>query len=462
MSLRTHILTWHGLLLTCVLAAFGITAHRLHWDGELDRVDHGLDEPLALLHRSLHGQSGRGGSPPRDGSSPPKRFELPEALVRSFEARGLQYGVWNRSGTLLARSDGIPGDMGMPSVSGQAPFVIQRRLREGLREAYLITPPGECFLVAVSVREELAAATRLGWWLLALGAGVLVAGLLVDAWILRRAIRPVEEIISAAERITAGNLSTRIEAKSGAAELGRLAKVLNDAFNSVERVITQQSRFTADAAHELRTPVSILMVEAQSALEREREDVQYRETISTVLRTAQRMSGLIESLLDLAMLDSASTTSRESCDLALISREVVNQHRTCAAAHQITVEQNLSGAPCSGDVARLTQVITNLLMNAIQHNEPGGHVKIQTGMDDGAALLRVENTGPGIPGEDMPHVFERFYRADASRSRRTGGSGLGLAICKSIADAHGAALTLGSTPSGGTWVCLRLPGSSGI
>ncbi|MBE2282191.1 MAG: HAMP domain-containing protein [Prosthecobacter sp.] len=452
-SLRMRILLWHGLLLACVLAAFGITAHRLHWNGELVRLDRALDEPLSALHRSMHFQNAREGNPPGPRSTPPQEYALPAELAESFETRGIEFSVWSRTGRLLAHSAEMPEAMARPPVEGAVPFVIQRRSREHRREAFLTTPPGECFLAAVSMVNEQQAAARLGWWLLALGAAVLGAGLLVDAWILRRAIQPVEEIIGAAERISRGKLSTRIETRADSAELARLTKVLNETFASLDRAFTQQARFSADVAHELRTPVSVLIAEAQGALERERGGAEYRETISTTLRSARRMSGLIESLLELAQIESGGDLTRSRCDLAVLASEALESLRGMAATHQVTFEMKLEKSPCEANAAQITQIIANLLINAIQHNERAGHARIETGQEDGRAFLRIENSGPGIPAADLPHVFERFYRADTSRSRRTGGVGLGLAICKAIADTHGATL---SVESGGGLTCFKL------
>lgn len=455
-SLRTRILLWHGLLLACVLAAFGITAHRLHWEGELVRLDLELDEPLSVLHRSMHSKNAREGNPPGPRSNPPDSYDLPTDVTESFAMRGIQYCVWSRTGKLLAQSAKMPESMPMPSMTGVVPFVVQRSNREAMREAYLITPPGECFLATVSMENEIRVAAQLGWWLLALGAGVLGAGLVVDAWILKRAIHPVEEIIGAAERISQGKLSTRIETKADSRELARLTKVLNETFASIDRTFAQQSQFSADVAHELRTPVSVLIAEAQSALERERSPEEYRETIAATWRSARRMSGLIESLLDLARIESEDESQRCECDLAAVSAEVVESLRGMAVDRSITLKTDLQPASCKANPAQLAQVIANLVVNAILHNMQDGRATIMTGTTDGVAFACVENTGPGIPSEDLSHVFERFYRTDASRSRKTGGVGLGLAICKAIAEAHGATLTLASQPGVTTRICLRL------
>lgn len=459
-SIRTRILLWHGLLLACILTAFGVTAHRLYWENELARLDRELDEPVSLLHRSMHAQNMR--THPTEtlrlrDMPPPEDFTLSAEAAPQFASHHWLFAVWTRHGKLLAKSDALAQTLGMPPVSGLVPFVTQRRSAGVMREAFIATPSGECLLAAVAMESELRAASRLGWWLLALGAGVLGAGLLVDAWILRRAIQPVEDIISAAERISRGNLGTRIESNATSAELDRLTNVLNTTFASLDRAFTQQARFSADVAHELRTPVSVLITEAQTALERERSGEEYRDTISTTLRSARRMGGLIESLLALAQIQSGADAQRGACDLAALTADVIGSLRTTADAHGIELRSSLAAAACQGNADHISQIITNLTINAIQHNQRGGHVFIETLSDGGRAVFRVENSGPGIPPDDLPHVFERFYRADASRSRKTGGVGLGLAICKAIADAHGATLEVASSPGIGCTFTLRMP-----
>jgi signal transduction histidine kinase len=209
-------------------------------------------------------------------------------------------------------------------------------------------------------------------------------------------------------------------------------------------------------AHELRTPVSVLIAEAQGIVERERDSDHYRKTISTTLRSAKRISGPIESLLDLAQIESGADVSRSTCDLVSLSAEVLQSLQDMAEARGIIVDQKLEKVSCEGNAAQITQIITNLLFNAIQHDEPSGHVRIETGHADNIAFISIENTGPGIPVPDLPHVFERFYCTDSARNRKTGGVGLGLAISKSIADAHGAEL-IAESSAGVTRFVLRMP-----
>ena len=164
LSIRSRILLWHGLLLATILTAFGVTAHRLQWESELARIDRTLDEPLSLLHRALQMQNKRPGERPGLTVPPPRSYVLLADTAAQFAARGLEYIGWGRSGEPLVRSGGMPKALARPAVEGLVPFVIQRRSREQMREAYLIVPPGECFLAAVSMRSELHASARLGWW----------------------------------------------------------------------------------------------------------------------------------------------------------------------------------------------------------------------------------------------------------------------------------------------------------
>ncbi|MEQ1749692.1 MAG: ATP-binding protein [Prosthecobacter sp.] len=460
-SIRTRILLWHGVMLACILTAFGITAHRLNWENELARLDRTLDEPVSLLHRSLRAQNSRARpnqDARRDALTPPEFFALPTEAAAQFESHEWHYAVWTRQGRLLIKSANLPQPDDMPNCDGLVPFVTQRRSVGTLREAYIVTVAGDCLLAAVSLSESVHSATRFGWRMFAIGSVVLGIGLLVDAWILRRAIRPVEEIITAAEHISHGDLSARIETHHAGAELGRLTNVLNSTFASLDEAFTQQKRFSADVAHELRTPVSVLITESQITLERERSGDDYRETIATCHRSAKRMGGLIESLLNLAQIQSGTQGQRATCDLASLTRDVIESLHSTADTQGIELRTALAQATCEGNAEQLTQIITNLISNAIQHNQRGGHAIIETYIENEHTILRVQNSGPIIQEEDLPHIFERFYRTDTSRSRKTGGAGLGLAISKAIADAHGAKLTVTSSASEGTIFALSLRG----
>jgi heavy metal sensor kinase len=330
-------------------------------------------------------------------------------------------------------------------------------MRGNLRETFLFAAPVDCVLVGRSIGVEQSELKRLAALLGIVGLAVLAAGLLGGWWLATRAIRPVEDISATATRIAAGDLSQRIPTAATDDELGRLADVLNTTFARLEAAFAQQTQFTADAAHELRTPVSVMLTQVQSALTRERSGAEYRETLEACERAAQRMRRLIESLLELARLDAGQEPLRsEACALATIATESVEFLRPVANSRHLEFRLHLETANCPGDAERLGQVVTNLLNNAIEYNDEGGTVEVATQARNGRAVLVVRNTGPGIPAEDLPHVFERFRRADKSRTA-SAHAGLGLAICEAIVQGHGGSIEVTSTAENGTTFTVTLP-----
>jgi heavy metal sensor kinase len=324
---------------------------------------------------------------------------------------------------------------------------------------FFYTPPGERFLVGRDISDELAGMRRFAWLLASAGAVVSLLGLAGGWWVSTRALSPIAAISAAAAKISTGDLAQRIQTADTSSELGNLARVLNDTFARLQASFERQAQFTADASHELRTPVSVVLTQTQSALARERPAAEYRESLAACQRAAQRMRRLTESLLTLARLDSGeATTTREPCDLDRLACEAAELLRPIAEEQRVTLEFESTPTRCEGNAEQLGQVVTNLVSNAIGYNRPGGSVRVKVAAESGAAVLTVTDTGQGIAPEDLPHVFERFYRADNSRNRRTGGgAGLGLAICKAIADAHHATLEVASTQGQGSTFALRIP-----
>jgi heavy metal sensor kinase len=331
-------------------------------------------------------------------------------------------------------------------------------MRGTLRELFRYTPPGECLLVGKDIDRELAELRRFAGLLLGAGGSVLVLGLAGGWWLSTRAIRPINDISATASKISSGDLSLRIPAADTDNELGQLAAVLNSTFARLEAAFQQQARFTADAAHELRTPVSVMLTQTQSALTRDRQAAEYREAVEACQRAAQRMRGLIESLLELAWLDAGREPMKLApFDLAQTATECVDIVRPLAAERGITMHTDLPCTECLGDSERVALVITNLLTNAIYYNKDRGEIRISVRREGGAVTLTVADTGQGIAAKDLPHVFERFWRADPSRSRANGRTGLGLAISKSIVEAHGGSIDAVSELGKGSLFTVRLP-----
>jgi heavy metal sensor kinase len=316
--------------------------------------------------------------------------------------------------------------------------------------------PGYVILVGRYIAPELEALHYYLLKQLGLGALILSLGLSFGWSVTDRAIKPIENISATAVKISAGDLSQRINVAEAESELGQLVSVLNSTFARLETAFAQQQQFTSDAAHELRTPVSVMLTQTQTALNRERSAAEYRETLEACQRASQRMRKLIESLLELARLDAGQEQmKRLKFDLSQAARNCIELIRPLADERSIKIHCELSPLECVGDSERIAQVITNLLTNAIQYNQAGGEMRLLVQSQNGMTMLAVSNTGRGIPAEDLPHIFERFYRADQSRT--SGNTGLGLAISKAIVEAHGGTIEVSSKPNVGTTFTVRLP-----
>jgi heavy metal sensor kinase len=316
-------------------------------------------------------------------------------------------------------------------------------------------------LVGRSIAEELAGLRRLAWELAGAGGVVLLLGLTGGWWVATRAIRPIEDISATAVKIAAGDLSQRISAADTDSELGRLAAVLNSTFARLDAAFAQQRQFTSDAAHELRTPITVMLAQTQTVLNRERGAAEYRATVETCQRAAQRMRKLTEALLELARLDAGQETlKRVPFDLSKTVSDCGELMAPLADARRLKIHCAVPALPCVGDPERMGQVITNLLGNAIEYSQESGEVRITGERQSGAVILSVSDSGPGIAAEDLPRIFERFYRADKARSGNGGHTGLGLAISKAIVEAHGGSLEAASRPGAGATFTVRLPGQT--
>lgn len=445
-SIRWRLQLWYGALLVTVLCGFGFTAYHLEKGRRYRLIDEGLHSRLSLLVDAFRAGPERSGERKR----PPELHLAPAQSALFGGPEGYYYAIWMQGSQPTGTSPNAPAAIPKPGSREGQP-----RLRGEYRETFLFAAPVNCVLVGRSTAAEEAELRTFGGALIAIGLAVLAAGLVGGWWLVTRALQPVQRIGIAAGRIAEGDLSQRIETSESRSELGELASVLNSTFARLETLFAQQANFTADAAHELRTPVTVILTQTQSALTRERPAEEYRETIEACQRAAQRMRRLIESLMQLARLDAGEEPLHlEKCDLAKIAQESLELVRPLAADRAIRIEEELSPAICRGDAERLAQVVTNLLSNAIEYNHQGGGIRISTDCQDGVAVLKVHNTGEGIDAADLLHVFDRFHRGDKSRTS-TGHSGLGLAIVQAIVRAHGGAIEVESEPELGTTFTAR-------
>ncbi|MGH7969924.1 MAG: HAMP domain-containing sensor histidine kinase, partial [Limisphaerales bacterium] len=494
-SIRWRLQAWHSLLLVLVLGGFGVVAYNVARDNQQRRIDQELDQRLGALLRPPPPPAQPPERPPSEPPEP-RPFHHPDdsefltrlrsAIVTSDTFASNQTNtwyciLWQRDGSVLARSADAPLDVPDPEPASNSrpmptdergaqngssankpapgpPQPLRVRTREGMREMFRCLPNGECLLVGRSLAPDLAAMRRLGLWLVCAGGGVLVLGLVGGWWVAGRAIRPIQDISATALKIAAGDLSQRINAADTESELGRLAAVLNSTFARLEAAFAQQARFTADASHELRTPVAVVLNQTQSTLARSRSVEEYREALQACQRAAQRMRKLTESLLQLARLDAGQEPFRtQPFELSAVVEETLALLQPLAAEAQVELHSAVVQGECTGDRERIAQVLLNLVANAIQFNHPGGCVRVSTGTDSAGAWFSVEDTGCGIPDLELPRIFERFYRADKARSGGRGSSGLGLAITKAIVDTHNGTIKVSSTVGKGSTFTVTLP-----
>jgi signal transduction histidine kinase len=287
--------------------------------------------------------------------------------------------------------------------------------------------------------------------------------------LLRRGLRPLEELSVAAAAITPQRWQFRAPpSASDTKELGVLATALDSAMLRLERSHRQQQAFVHDAAHELKTAVTIVKSSLQLLASRHRTAEQYAAGLETCLVDCGRMEDLVQRMLTLARFEqpgSKSGESSETTDLSDRVREVCTQMETLAELRRLRLSVEISSPALVRLPAEACDtLLTNLIMNSLQHTPEGGIVWVRVRAVGSTAVLEIEDTGIGIATQELPHLFERFYRGDASRSRRTGGTGLGLAICKAITESCGGSIGVHSEAGSGTRVTVKLPlvASSGI
>ncbi len=381
--------------------------------------------------------------------------------------------VWHADGRSLLRSQYMTSDLPLDSAhlerSAEGELVWTQGAFEGAPVRLLYYPlerfgaahERHVLQIAAPTGSRDALVLRVGVFLLFVSLGVTGVTFAGAWWLAGRAIHPVHEVIDQAEEIEATSLDRRIRAYAETHEYRRLVDVINGMLGRIQGAFETQRRFTADASHELRSPLTAMRGELELALRREREPEEYRRVLGSTLEEVVRLSRMAEDLLLLARSDSGAIRAhREPVDIVGVADSVVERLRGQAASKGLSLEVEHEGETTAEvDPVLLRQVVWNLVDNAIKFTPPGGEVRVAVGAVDGNVCLAVEDSGPGFPGEPTEEIFVRFYRGDRARTHTEEGSGtgLGLAIVKAVAEAHGGSASAENGVDGGARVDVRFP-----
>jgi heavy metal sensor kinase len=440
-SLRARLLAWYAVVLAAVLITFATLVVWSSWRASV----RDLDARLSTMASQLAGVVV---PDPSGGYEVNLADESLAALGVSDE--GPYYAIWGRDQELIDRSD--------LRIGAAFPGGPQTRTRNGQREVLVQGDDNTIVLVGQSLDQVRSDRWAMIVTLTVAGGAALVLASIGGWFLVGRALAPVGRIAQTAEAMSESNLGLRIDIERTEDELGSVAAALNRAFDRLQEAFERQTRFTADASHELRTPLASLMAEIEWALARTRSQEEYQHSLRVAMKAAERMRAVVEGLLTLAKADAGAVLlQRQSVDLSTLTQEVVSGLEPLALERGIRLEVAAEAAVVTGDPDRLRELITNLVANAVRYCSPGGHVSCSARVVGNGATLEVSDTGPGIDAEDLPHIFERFYRANKARSRVAGGAGLGLAISKWIVESHGGRIWCDSTPAHGACFIVELP-----
>ncbi len=441
-SLRAKLLVWYAAALMAVTSAFGSLLYLDFRHTLFDEVDGRLSRQANALAGSIQPESERS-----------FYVELAAEQVAYFDADGpgaAYYAIWDSDGKLI--------DQSHPSLAVRYPGSPGTWQSGAGREHARPGPAGSLVLVGQGTQEERERLSRLLTIIVAVGGVVLVLTIVAGWFLTGRALAPIARISDAAAAVSASNLTARIDVAEMETELGALANTINSTFDRLQRAFDQQTQFTADASHELRTPLSIVLAQADLTLKRIRSVPDYQDALDTIRRSARRMKSVVEGLLVLARADTgALALVKEEMDLATAVEDTCRLLSPLALERNVRLETRLDPLLAWVDRERFAELVANLIGNAIRYNRDGGRVEVRLRRQNGHAILEVADSGIGIPDDELPHVFERFYRVDKARSRALGGSGLGLAITKWVVEAHGGKITVASKPGVGTTFTVSLP-----
>ncbi|MBF8266560.1 MAG: histidine kinase [Dehalococcoidia bacterium] len=456
MSIRVRLGLWYGGIFGVAFLLFGVALYfemAQHLESMVNDTIASRVEHMSTALRAANHNFPAEGTPTVPSL---EAFEAPEVYVQVLGRDG---SMVSRSANLEGRSLPFPGK-GLTEAKFSA-FLEGQRLKVYLAPVTVGDTTVAWVQVASSYRQQDRVLGRLRWVLVAGGfVAVLSVGLLSGA-LAGRALRPVSEMTETARAIALSRgFRRRLRAGNSSDELWKLARTFNEMLASLEEAYSAQQRFTADASHELRAPLTAIRGNLD-LLDRIRDMPadERRQTLTHVRREVERLSRLVNDLLALARADAGQALETRPVELDALLVDAHRQARSLARGVSVHLG-NLEPAVVQGDEDRLRELLLILVDNALRYTPEGGTVTLWLKHEQPWAVVGVEDTGIGIEPEDLPHVFDRFWRADKARSRDSGGTGLGLAIAKWIVDHHGGELVVESTPGKGSRFSVCLPTSA--
>ncbi len=454
--IRVRLTLWYILLLAVILGAFSAGIYLMLRHNLYGNLDDSLDARSADLLSSVpivNGQPTLEGVVPAEGDDEGEQFER----------------VFGASGAITFDNSAPVGDAPIYDASVRAALRGETVTRSidvgGVAFRSVLTPiiqDGEVVGALEVVRTEDDVSETLGTLLLIVGVAypaTLVLASLGGVFIAGRALSPIDNVTRVARRISAEDLTQRLNLDLPDDEVGRLARTFDEMLARLDGAFRRQRQFTADASHELRTPLTAVKGQIEVALSRQREADAYRDVLQRVNGEVDRLIRLVGSLLTLARADAGQIPlDLEPVDLGGLVEGTVEHLRPLASERGVDLSVTPGpAATLQGDEDLLLQLLLNLLDNAVKHTPSGGRVTAGWDAKDGRAEVWVRDSGEGIAPEHLARVFDRFYRVDAARSRAQGGTGLGLSISRGIAEAHGGSISIESEPGEGTTCTARIP-----
>jgi len=458
LSIGLRLTLWYLSIFAAAQLFFGLTmwvALRQHLYGIADKALMAQVEDVTNLLREQK---------PKNRNVPKLQEEVSEAYVGEHSGDYLQ--IYDQDSNWIFRSTFLQ--------QNQLPPVVPSLLKDrSLRNIILAKHPfrlitqridvnGRAFTVqtAIPVDEIIATLSIFQRNLVMLAPLVLLAAAGVGYWISRKALSPVDAITRTARTISGTNLTARLENLETGDELQRLSDTLNEMLGRIEGAFLRVTQFTADASHELRTPISLIRTEAEIALRNSRTNTEYREALQQIVMSAERTSSLVEELLTLARADAGRESLYfTSLNLSAVMNEISSEWRPLVEARSLEYRENIVDVETIvlADPTAMRRLLFILLDNAVKYTPSPGTIELRFESRANHALIAVKDSGIGIAEHDQAKIFERFYRVDKARSRSVGGAGIGLAIADWIVQQHRGNLKVQSSLGSGTTFYVELP-----